>query len=48
MGALVITPLVEGGSSEGLLGKGQIKKISYLQKFIDGLPVTDAFKIESP
>ena len=49
MGALVITSLAEGGSSEGFVGEGQIKKIIYLQKkLIDGLRVVGAFKIDFP
>ena len=44
---MVITPLIEGGSSEGFVGEGQIKNIIFA-KFINGVRVTDAFKIDFP
>ena len=49
MGALVITSLAEGGSSEGFVGEGQIKK-SFIckKKLVDGLRVVGVFKIDFP
>ena len=48
MGALVITSLAEGGSSEGFVGEGQIKNHLFAKKLIDGLRVVGVFKIDFP